>query len=118
MTLSEIIGVVRSGAAQGDDLWLYIAGQEEALTLDTDCELAESLIDEDDDYREILPAGFEQRGLSSTIDLETLQGCIQWADRLAGVPDPAACCEVIRYYLRFDAWPERLGAPDPPPFVA
>lgn len=115
MILAEIINIVRSGSMRSRDLWLFIAGDADALALDTECELAEVLIDEDADYEEIVPVDFEQRGLSSTISLQTLEDCVEWADRLAGGPDPAVCCEVIRYYLRFDAFPERLGTPDPSP---
>ena len=115
MILSEIINIVRSGSIRGRDLWLFITADAEALALDTECELDEVLIDEDHNFEEIVPAGFEQRGLVPTIDLQTVEDCVEWGDRLAGSPDPAACCEVIRYYLRFDAFPERLGAPEPPP---
>lgn len=114
MILSKLIEMVRSEEAPDGDLWLFITGEAASLTINTDCELADVLVDEET-WREIPPAGFEERGLSSTIDYQTLVDCIRWADRLADGHDPTACCEVIRYYIRFDAWPETLGAPDPPP---
>ena len=115
MTLAQIIEKVRTNQGSEDD-WLYLMEDGEELRLDSEAELDSSgTFDEADDLREILPEGFEERGLHSTIDYVTLQNCIEWADRLAGGPDPAAACDVIRYYLRFDAFPDRLGAPTPPP---
>lgn len=114
MTLSEVIATVRSDK-ESEDGWLFIAGDAEDLSLATDCELAAVEVDEENEFEEFLSPEFEARGLWSTIDYQTLQDCVQWADRLSGGPDEIAACEVIRYYIRFDAWPERLGAPDPPP---
>ena len=51
----------------------------------------------------------------STIDKATLDASIQWADGLAGRANEVAAADIIRYYIRFDAWPETLGASDPPP---
>jgi hypothetical protein len=113
MTLSAIIATVRSGVGS-EEQWLLIAGDEAELSLTTDCELAEVGIDDETD-QEIYPFGFEERGLRSTIDYQTLEGCIRYADRLSGCTDNSAACEIIRYYLRFDTVPAQLGAPDPPP---
>ena len=62
-----------------------------------------------------LPDQFAERGLQSTIDLQTIEDCIQWADQLSGSNGNNAALDVIRYYIRFDAYPETLNAPDPPP---
>lgn len=115
MTLAQIIEIVRADEGS-EDQWLFIAGEPEDLSLDTDCELSDVEVDEDDDFKELIQPEFEERGLYSTIEYQALQDSIQWADRLAGRADDAAACEVIRYYIRFDAWPDRLGAPDPPPW--
>ena len=112
MTLSEIITIVRAGKGS-DSQWLLIAGKSGELSGDTECELAEVDFDEELD-EEIYPAEFKDRGLYVTIDYQTLKASIQWADRLSGGADDAAACDIIRYYIRFDAWPDRLGAPDPP----
>jgi hypothetical protein len=114
MTLSEIIAIVRAGKGS-EEQWLFIAGDAADLSGDTECELAEVDFDEELD-EEVFPAGFKERGLYSTIDYQTLEDSIQWADRLRGSADDAAACDIIRYYIRFDAWPDRLGAPDPPPW--
>lgn len=112
--LREIVLSVRSHAFDQSD-WLYIAGSPEDLSLETEADLGYAEFDEDADG-EIEPAGYQQRGLRSTIDVDTVLACIDWADRLAGKKDDAAALDIIRYYIRFDAWPETLRAPDPPPW--
>jgi hypothetical protein len=97
-----------------EECWLYIAGEPAGLTLDTEADLGVSEFNEETD-EEIEPPGFADRGLRSTIDKGTVDACIDWADRLAGRPDDAAAADIIRYYIRFDAWPETLNAPDPLP---
>jgi hypothetical protein len=113
VTLLNVIQRLRSG--QFDEAaWLYIAGSAIDLTLDTGADLGCGDFDEDTD-QEIAPPGFDERGLHSTIDVQTLSHCIDWADRLSKSKDNAAALDIIRYYIRFDAWPETLNAPDPPP---
>ena len=114
MTLSNIISKVRAKSGSEDD-WLFIAGDAVDLSLDTEAELSPVETDEENEFEEILPAGYFERGLRSTIDYQTLEDCIQWSDRLTGKADDLAASKIIRYYLRFDAWPDRLDAPDPPP---
>jgi hypothetical protein len=87
--------------------WLYIFGNGDDLTLNSEADLG---VPENDDG----PLGFHGRGLSITIDADTVERCIAWADDLAGEADDAAAADVIRYYIRFDAPPATLGAPDPP----
>lgn len=116
MSLADIITKVRSGEGNPHEDWLLIAGNAGDLKLDTDCALSIIEIDEDSPgLEEIVPRELKERGLTSTIDYQTLRDCIGWADRLAGRSDDAAAAEVIRYYIRFDAWPDRLGATDSPP---
>lgn len=107
--------MIRNREGNPDEDWLLISGDGADLSLDTDCALALIEIDEDSgDYEEIIPSELQERGLHSTIDYETVKDSIDWGDRLAGRQDDAAAAEMIRYYIRFDSWPDRLGAPDPP----
>lgn len=112
-TLLHVIQRVRNRQT-GDEHWLYIAGDAADLTLNTEADLGCPEFDEDTDD-EIEPPGFSERGLRSTIDVDTLSHSIAWADRLSGTKDDSAALDIIRYYIRFDAWPETLNAPDPPP---
>ncbi|MEQ1831113.1 MAG: hypothetical protein ABL921_34525, partial [Pirellula sp.] len=111
--LLAVIKRIRSNQIDESD-WLYIAGSAVDLTLETEADLGCPEFDEDSD-EEIEPAGFAERGLRSTIDVDTVAQCIVWADRLASTQDDNAAIDIIRYYIRFDAWPETLNAPDPPP---
>ena len=116
MSLRDVITKIRNREGNPDEDWLLISGDGIDLGLDTDCALALIEIDEDSgDFEEIIPAELQERGLRSTIDYETVKASIDWGDRLAGRQDDVAAAEMIRYYIRFDSWPERLGAPDPPP---
>lgn len=111
--LQQVIEQVRTdGFGEAD--WLFIAGSPEQLSLKTDADLGTMDIDEDT-VEEVVPQDFAERGLRSTIDAATLKQCVRWADTLAGAEDNHAALDVIRYYLRFDAWPNVLRAPDPPP---
>jgi hypothetical protein len=112
-TLQSVIQRVRNEETDDSD-WLYIAGSTADLTLETDADLGCPEFNEDTDD-EVEPPGFADRGLQSAIDVNTLSHCIDWADRLSGLQDDKAALDVIRYYIRFDAWPETLTAPDPPP---
>jgi hypothetical protein len=112
-TLKAVIQLLRANDAS-DDCWLYIAGDETELSLDTEADLGCPSFDEGTN-EEIDPPAVRDRGLRSTIDKATLDACIQWADGLAGRADEVAAADIIRYYIRFDAWPETLVASDPPP---
>jgi len=114
MTFEQVINLLRNGEGS-EDTWLLITGPDEELGLETETELAPIDIDEENDFAEILPEGFAERGLRSTIDYETLMGCISYADKLSEKKDNGAALEIVRYYLRFDSVPETLGALDPPP---
>ena len=111
--LLSIIERIRHKRADDAD-WLYVAGPIRDLMLETEAELGCSDFDEATS-EEILPAGFADRGLRSTIDLHTIEDCIQWADQLSVSNDNKAALDVIRYYILFDAFAETLNAPDPPP---
>jgi hypothetical protein len=114
MSLAAVIQQVRANVGHRDE-WLLIHGDPIHLSLSTDCALSRVEIDEDsEDFDEILPAEYVQRGLVSTIDYETLQQCVNWADQLACQQDDETAARFIRYFLRFGACPNTLGAPDPP----
>jgi len=111
--LGSVIERIRRKKIDGDN-WLYIVGSAQRLTLETEADLGCPEFDEGSD-EEITPVGFAKRGLQSTIDVQTVEECIEWADRLSGSKDSKAVLDVIRYYICFDAFPERLNSPDPPP---
>ena len=110
--LHAVIQRVRNNQFDNSD-WLYIAGPEADLNLSSEAELECPDFDEDTD-EEIEPTGFGERGLRLTIDVETMSQCIELADRLSRSQDNHAAADIIRYYIRFDAWPETLNAADPP----
>lgn len=113
-TLHDVIRRVRNRQTDQSD-WLYISGSTVELSLKTDADLGCPEFDEDAD-EDIDPDGYAERGLRSTIDADTVMACIEWADGLAGKEDDTAALDIIRYYIRFDAWPKELNAPDPPPW--
>ncbi len=110
--LLAVIERVRGNEADKTN-WLYIAGAADHLTLQTEAVLGHPEWDETSD-EEIEPTGFAERGLQITIDVATIEDCLIWADRLAGSQDSDAALDVIRYYIRFDAFPQTLNLPDPP----
>lgn len=112
-TLRSLLHRLRANDVDSD-CWLYIAGDAKNLSLDTEADFGYPRIDEVT-HEEIDQPVFSDRGMYSTIDKETVDACIEWADRLTGNADDIAAADVIRYYIRFDAWPETLNAPDPPP---
>jgi hypothetical protein len=69
---------------------------------------------EEKDAEEI-PLVAKQKNLHETLDAGTIEQIVDWADRLAGRADDSARLDVFRYYFEFDAFPEKLGAPPPPP---
>jgi hypothetical protein len=114
MTLVQAIQQVRSAHIDREN-WLFIANDAVELCPTSDVDFGVIDFDEDSD-REVFPEGFKERGLYSTIDLQTVEDCIGWADRLVGRTDDLAAADCIRYYIRFDAFPQSIGAPDPPPW--
>ena len=110
--LQSIIDRIRKKQADESD-WLYIVGPAQQPTLAKEADLGGGEIDESSD-EEIEPVGFAERGLKSTIDVQEIEDCIHWADRLSGSQDSSAALDVIRYLIRFDAFPDTLNCPDPP----
>ena len=62
-----------------------------------------------------LPQSPQGESLEETLDDETIEQIVDWADRLSGSEDGSARLDIFQYYYRFDAFPDRLGAPHPPP---
>ena len=112
-SLADVIQRVRNKLTDHSD-WLYLGRSADRLILQTEADLGCPDFDEASD-EEIDPVGFMERGLQSTIDIQTVEECIRWADQLAECASDEAALDVIRYYIRFDAWPQTLNSPDPPP---
>lgn len=88
----DVINRVRARQVDDDD-WLCIFGTAAELNLKTDADLG---IPEfrDGSNEEIEPEGFAKRGLWSTIDIDTLKDCIEWADRLSGSKNDEAALDL------------------------
>jgi hypothetical protein len=111
MTLRDVL---QQATREQPDAWLYLPGEREQWTLDTEAFLINPEFDQTDEP--VLPDGLAQRGLREALDTQTITDCVQWADRLAGRADDAVRLESFLYYYRFDAFLPKIGAPDPPPF--
>jgi len=92
--------------------WLYLPADAE-WTLDTDGIFLDWESAEKDEKE--VPLIAKSRNLKETLDDGTIEQVVEWADRLSGKADDLARLDVFRYYYRFDAFPDRIGAPDPPP---
>ena len=110
MTLREIFKNAK--AHQLPRQWLYLPAEGE-WTLDTDGLFLDWEIAEKDEHE--VPLAAKSRNLKETLDDGTIEQVVEWADRLSGKADDLARLDVFRYYYRFDAFPDRIGAPDPPP---
>lgn len=91
---------------------LYLPADTE-WTLDTDGTFLNWESEEKDEDE--IPLAAKRNNLREALDDGTIEQVVDWADRLAGRDDDAVRLEVFRYYFRFDAFPDKLGAPDPPP---
>ena len=110
MTLREVFHSPPDDAP-GD--WLYLPGEHTAWTLDTEAHFPPI---DPDSGEPVLASEYSSRGYRETLDLQTIEDIVQGADRLSGRPDDAVRLEAFIYYVRFDAFPDRIGAPDPPPW--
>ena len=115
MTLRDIL---RQATEELPDGWLYLPGDHKQWTLDTEAFLLDlDAFDKSPQTHEpILPPELASKGLREALDTRTITDCVQWADRLAGRPDDAVRFESFIYYVRFDAFLPKIGAPDPPPW--
>jgi hypothetical protein len=92
--------------------WLYLPADTE-WTLDTDGTFLDWESEEKDENE--VPLAAKRNNLREALDYVTIEQVVDWADRLAGREDDGARLDVFRYYFRFDAFPDKLGSPDPPP---
>ena len=115
MTLRDVL---QQATRELPDTWLYLPGERTQWTLDTEAFLLDlDAMDSDPQTHEpILPPELASKGLREALDTQTITGCVQWADRLAGRADDTVRLESFLYYFRFDAFLPKIGAPDPPPF--
>ena len=110
MTLRQVFHHAKSRTLPRQ--WLYLPADAQ-WTLETegtflDWESEEKGEDE-------VPLIVKRMNLREGLDDGTIEQVVDWADRLAGGENDLARLDVFLYYHRFDAFPDRLGAPDPPP---
>ncbi len=110
MTLREVFR--RAKQRQLPEAWLYLPADTE-WTVDTIGEFIDWENEEKD--ADEIPLVAKEKNLHETLDHGTIEQVVDWADRLTGGHDDAARLDIFRYYFKFDAFPDRLGAPDPPP---
>jgi hypothetical protein len=110
MTLREIFHLAKLRRLPNE--WLYLPGDQKWM-LDTpitfvDWENGEKGLDG-------VPLVIKRENLREGLDHNTIEDVVEWADHLAGREDDSARLDIFCYYHKFDAFPDRLGAPDPPP---
>jgi hypothetical protein len=109
MTLREVFQHAKRRTLPKE--WLYLPADGE-WTLDTQGTFLDWENEEKDENE--IPLIAKRKNLRETLDDSTIEQIVDWADRLAGKEDDSARLDIFRYYCRFDAFPDRLGAPDPP----
>ena len=111
MTLRDVLHQSTKGQTAA---WLYLPGSVKHWTLDTEAFLLnpEFKAGQDDP---IWPDVVAHKQLCETLDTSTITDCVLWADKLAGHPNDNARFESFIYYVQFDAFLPKLGAPAPPP---
>jgi hypothetical protein len=112
MTLLDILNQVSERAPHA---WLCLPGDVKLWTPDTEAYLVNPEFESGKDDP-IWPDFIVQKGFRETLDTQTILDCVRWADRLAGHPDADARFQSFIYYVRFDAFLPKIGAPDPPPW--
>ena len=113
----KIRDILRQATREQPYSWLFLSGDYKHWTLDTEALLVDYKIVPIDPETEkpVIPPELISKGFRETIDSQTIADCIQWADRLSNSNDEAVRFESLVYYIRFDAFLPRIGAPDPPP---
>lgn len=110
MKLKEVFKLASNGKIPNEFLYLPA---DEKWSLDTVGTFIE-WTDEDLDSGDDLPLEAKKENLQEALDGQTIQSIVEWADRLSGKNDDARL-EVFFYYYDYDAFPEKLGGPPPPP---
>src|SRR5437016_5906076 len=111
MTLRDVFHAVTK---RQPDAWLFLPSESSTWNLDSDAILINPEYDDATD-EQVLPEVVKQNDLRETIDTQTIADCVRWADRLAGRADDLVRLESFLYYVRWDAFLPKIGAPDPPP---
>ena len=109
MTLRELFNTPPDNAG-GD--WLFLAGEYTEWNLDTQVYFPEL---DDETGEPIVDSSMKALDLRETLDLQTIESVVSWADKLSGKPLDSVRLESFIYYFRFDAFLPKIGAPDPPP---
>ena len=107
MTLREVFRSPHDDVAGG---WLYLPGGYTTWTLDSEAYFPPA---NPDTGKMVLDSDHVSRAYCETLDLQTIEDIVQVADGLAGRPNDAVRLEVFIYYVRFDAFPSRIGALEP-----
>lgn len=92
--------------------WLFLPGDCTGWAFDTEGYFLEH---DDETGEPIIDAHLKTLDLRVSLDVQTIESVVAWADRLSGTPDDNVRLESFIYYYRFDAFLPRIGAPDPPP---
>lgn len=111
MKLKEIFKLARHGELSGDFLYLPDHGN---WTIETEGRFIE-WTEEDLNANANLPREAVENNLVEGLDGQTIEGIVKWADRLAGKKDDSARLDVFLYYHKYDAYPDKLNSPPPPP---
>jgi hypothetical protein len=110
--------ILRKVAETEPDLWLLLPGKFDQWTLDTEAVLInlDALGIDPNTDSPILPVELVSKGFRIILDTLAVADCVQWADRLSNSHSDTVRFESFIYYVRFDAFLPRIGAPDPPPW--
>lgn len=108
MTLREVF---HSPPTKAENDWLFLPGDWAAWTLDSKAHFP----DLDEDGEPLVGSDMASLDLQETLDVQSIEDVVSWADRLVGRPDDRVRFESFVYYYRFDAFLPKVGAVDPPP---
>jgi hypothetical protein len=102
-------------AASGDlpRGWLHLPSDSKTWNAQTPAYLIGNEAMEDEEGIEEEAA---QRGYICTVDTDNLEGIIRGAHEVLKVNSFEGRLEALIYYVRFDAFLPKIGAPDPPPW--
>jgi hypothetical protein len=91
--------------------WLYLPSDTK-WGLDT---VGLFVDDEDEHDGNYFPLVAKTQNLVEALEGATIEDAVDWADMLSGAESDEARLDVFLYYYKFDAFPDKIGAPDPPP---
>ncbi len=111
MKLKEIFKLASTGKLPED--FCYLPAHRN-WTLETEGRFVE-WPEEDLEADADLPKEATENNLIEGLDGQTIESIVQWADRLAGKQSDSARLDVFLYYHKYDAFPDKLNSPPPPP---